>query len=139
MENNQKQVAGKDSTQLQANVINIYNGITEERAREISKETMQQVLNQCSVESGKVAQQRIEDFQDKVLPRIASIEKDFVSFSDPAFQVLYKKAQLSAACSGEDLDYGMLSELIAHRIINKDDTKKKASIEKVSITEWQER
>ena len=130
MENNQKQVAGKDSTLVQAHVINVYNGITEQRAREISKETMQQVLQQCTVESGKVAKQRIEDFQETVLPRIASIEKDFVSFSDPAFQVLYKKAQISAACSGKDLDYGMLSELIAHRINNKDDTKKKASIEK---------
>ena len=91
---------------------------------------MLQVLEKCAFESGAVAQQRIEAFQDIVLPRIESIEKNFVSFSDPAFQVLYKKAQISAACSGRELDYGMLSELIAHRINNKDNIKKKASIEK---------
>lgn len=129
-DNSQKQVAGKDSTQIQAQTIIVNNGITDERAREISKETMQQVLAQNTFESGIVAQQRIEEFQDIVLPRIASIEKDYVSFSDPAFQILYKKAQISAACSERDLDYEMLSELIAHRINNKGNIKKKASIEK---------
>ena len=128
--NSQKQIAGKDSTQLQAENMTVIVGITEERAREISNEFMQQVLKQCAVESGMMAQQRIEAFENIVLPRIESIEKDFASFSDPAFQVLYRKAQISAACSGRNLDYGMLSELIAHRINNKDDIKKKASIEK---------
>ncbi|MBP5404791.1 MAG: hypothetical protein J6Y74_02460 [Clostridia bacterium] len=130
----QKQVAGDNSTQMQAGTIinnnNNYYVMTEEQAREISRECKRQVLESCTAESVLVAQQRIEAFEEKVLMRIESIEKDFVSFSDPAFQVLYKKAQITAACSGRELDYGMLSELIAHRINHKNEIKKKASIEK---------
>ena len=124
------QKAGDNSQQIQTGTVYITNGITEQRVREICSEVAVKVIADNSIESGEVATQRIERFVDLLLPRIQRIEKDFDSFSDPAFQVLLRKAQLTSACTERDCDYSILSELLVHRIKNKGNIKKKASIVK---------
>lgn len=130
MSDKQLQKAGDNSCQLQAENVYIANGITEQRVREICSEMAVQAIAQNSLEANSVAMQRIDRFVDLLLPRIQRIEKDFDSFSEPAFQVLLRKAQLTSACTERDCDYNILSELLAHRINNKSDIKKKASIVK---------
>lgn len=128
----QSQSAGDNSQQIQAQAVYITNGISEQRVREICSEVATRAIADNSFEATNVAMQRIERFVDLLLPRMQQIEKDFASFADPAFQVLLRKAQLTAACSDRENDYGLLSELLAHRIKNKTDIKKKASITKAA-------
>ena len=131
-ENKLVQKAGDGSQQVQASVVNInnYYGITEEKAKELFNKLMAIALKDNVLEGEKIANKRLQKFSEMVLPRIQKIEKDFNSFSDPAFQILIKKAQITSACSEREIDNNLLSELIAHRINNKENIKKKTSIEK---------
>ena len=128
MESKQIQKAGDSSQQIQAQTVYVANGISEQRVREICSEVAVRAIADNSLEASGVAMQRIERFVDLLLPRIQRIEKDFESFADPAFQVLLRKAQLTSACTERDADYSILSELLVHRINNRGNTKKKASI-----------
>lgn len=130
MESKQIQKAGDGSQQIQAQNAYIANGISEQRVREICSEVAVTAIANNSMEASGMAMQRIERFVDLLLPRIQRIEKDFESFADPAFQVLLQKAQLTAICTERDCDYSILSELLVHRINNKTNIKKKASIAK---------
>lgn len=128
--NNQSQSAGDNAQQIQAGTINIYQGITEERARELITEMSQKAISENTAEAFEVANQRMEQFANQLIPRIQQIEESFNSFSDPSFQVLLRKAQLTAACTEREDDYKILSELLVHRVKNKANIKKKASISK---------
>lgn len=130
MESKQVQKAGDGSQQVQAQNVYIVNGISEQRVREICSEVAVAAISNNSLEASDVARQRIDRFVDLLLPRIQRIEKDFESFSDPAFQVLLRKAQIAATCTERECDYNILSELLVHRINNRFDVKKKASIAK---------
>ena len=129
-ENQMVQKARDNSQQMQAQTIIVNYGITEERCRAIYSELSEKALSDQTTEGTAIAEQRIQKLEEKLLPRIQSLEKDFSSFSDPSFQILIKKAQRTAGCSNREMDYGLLTELIAHRINNKGSIKKKASIEK---------
>ncbi len=126
----QIQKAGDGSQQNQATYMIINNGITEERARAICSEVALKEIAECTEEAEKTAKERIDQFAGFFIPRLQQIEEGFQSFTDPAFQVLLRKAQLTAACSGREDDYKILSELLAHRVKNKESGKKKASITK---------
>ena len=130
MSDKQLQKAGDNSQQIQADNVYIVNGISEQRVREICSEVAVKAIADNSNEANEIAMKRIDSFTDLLLPRIQSIEKTFQSFSDPSFQVLLRKAQLTVACSSRDSDYKILTELLTHRINNKKDIKKKASISK---------
>ncbi len=129
---NEKQVqkAGDNAQQIQGQTINIYNGVSEERVRAICSEVAQQVIVTNTLEAAHEAQKRIDRFVDLLLPRIQQVEENFASFSDPAFQALLRKAQLTAVCTEKGSDYEVLSELLVHRIKNRSNIKKKASITK---------
>lgn len=130
MSDKQLQKAGDNSQQIQAQNVYIENGISEQRVREICSEVASKAIADNTFEANDTAMQRIERFVDLLLPRIQRIEKDFSSFSDPAFQVLLRKAQLASACTERESDYSILSELLVHRVKNKSNIKKKASITK---------
>lgn len=128
MESKQIQKAGNNSSQT---VINNYNyGMTEEKALEIYNQQTSLMISTCSEVAKTIASDRVEQFALQLMPRIQQIESDFKSFADPSFQVLLRKAQLTAACTERDDDYKLLTELLAHRINNKHNIKKKASITK---------
>lgn len=127
---NQTQKAGDNAQQIQAGTINIYNGITEERAREICTEVAKKAIEDFSVIAYNTANDRIQDFENELIPRLEKTEHGLEAFSEPAFQILLKKAQIAAACSERECDYKILSELLVHRVKNKSNVKKKASIAK---------
>ena len=124
----QVQKAGDGAYQIQAGTIIV--GIDEKRAREVYTEMSEQTIAQCTSEATATANARIGRFEEELLPRIEKIENDFRSFSDPSFQVLLRKAQLTAACTDREGDYAILAELLTHRVKNKNNTKKKASIQR---------
>lgn len=126
----QIQRAGENSQQVQMINPTIVMGIDEKRVREVCSEVAVETIKQYTQEASAIAISRIEKFTTDLIPRVERIEKDFDSFSDPAFQVLLRKAQLTAACTERDSDYNILSELLIHRIKNKTNVKKKASIAK---------
>lgn len=124
----QSQSAGDNAQQIQAGTVIIQNGITEQRAREIYSEMSSMAIKENTVEAETKVIERIRKLESICLSRIEKEDAGFECFSDPAFQVLIKKAQLTAACTERDNDYSILAELLAHRIKNKTNVKKKASI-----------
>lgn len=123
------QKAGNNSAQLQAGVINIYNGITEERAREIYKEEFEKVI-EFTQDAKKTAIERVCELENRVIPKLSKVDKGLEFFSDPDFQFLLIEAQKAAARSERPVDYDLLSELLLHRVKNDSDREKRLGIKK---------
>ena len=130
MSDKQTQKAGDNSQQIQAGTVIIQNGITEERARAIYSEMSLKTRNENTVEASLKAVERIDKLENLLIPRIEKEDKIFECFADPAFQMLLRKVQMTAVCTDREDDYKILSELLVHRIKNKKNIKKKASISK---------
>lgn len=130
MGDKQTQKAGDNVVQMQIAEAHVTVDFSESRVREICTEVAKKVIADNSYEANELALKRIDRFTDLVLPRIQRLEKDFSSFADPAFQVLLRNAQKTAACTDSDADYELLSELLVRRIEKKDERKVKASIAK---------
>ena len=126
----QKQVAGDGSNQIQAKIVNVYNGVSEERAREIFNEMIPQALNTYTQEAYNTAEERIRKLENMVIPRIMENDDVFRILSDPRFQMLLRKAQLSAASTDIYEDYELLSELIMRHIEKGVDRKNRTGISK---------
>ena len=112
---NQKQKAGNNSQLIQADVINI--GIDEKRAREICDEQFELARQKFTSDAYECANIRVEKLATAVFSKINSIENSLSYFADPSFQILLNKAQVSACSTDRVLDYDMLSELLACRIV----------------------
>lgn len=126
----QKQSAGENSHQLQVGTVIVNQGITEERARAVFTEMIPQALQEYSQDAYKTANDRIEQLENAVMPRILGIDNALTSFSDPAFQLLLRKAQHSAASTERIDDYSLLSELIVCQIQKGSDRKNRTGISK---------
>lgn len=119
--NKSEQTAGDNSTQVQAGTVNNYYnttnivGIDEIRARDICKEEYAIAKANWTHEAQGIAQERVMALEDKIMPKMKQHDETLRIFGDPAFQLVIRKAQMSAASSGEERDLDMLSELIVHR------------------------
>lgn len=119
--NKSEQTAGDNSTQVQAGTVNNYYnttnivGIDETRARDICKEEYAIAKANWTHEAQGIAQERVMALEDKIMPKMKQHDETLRIFGDPAFQLVIRKAQMSAASSGEERDLDMLSELIVHR------------------------
>ena len=119
--NNQSQSAGDNSTQMQATVINnnyytSVTGIDEIRARDICKEEFAVACQNWTKEAIIIAEQRVHQLEDRLMPKMVAFDKSLSFFGDPAFQFTLRQAQISAASSDRESDYEMLSKLLLHRI-----------------------
>lgn len=129
--NNQTQKAGDNATQVQAGVVNYYTniaGIDEKRAREICKEEYALVAQNWSQEALKIANERVQSLEDKVLPKFLEIDSTLHFFADPTFQMTLRKAQMTAASAERDSDFDLLSDLLVHSIEQKGDKKRELGI-----------
>ena len=119
--NKSEQTAGNNSMQVQAGTVNNYYnttnivGIDEERARNICKEEYAIAKANWTQEAQSIAQERAIALENKLIPKMTQHDETLKIFGDPAFQIILRKAQISAASSGEERDLDMLSELIVHR------------------------
>lgn len=72
---NQLQKAGKDSQQIQiGNVIINSAGITEERARAVFNEMIPQALANYTEEAQKIATERVNKLEERIMPQINQVE-----------------------------------------------------------------
>lgn len=118
--NKQSQNAGDNSTQMQAGTINnnYYTtiGIDETRARAICREEYAIVRKNWTNEAASIADNRVHQLEDKLMPKMVAYDNTLKVFADPDFQFTLRQAQISAASSERESDYEMLSELLLHRV-----------------------
>lgn len=115
MLNKQNQNAGDNSQQLQADNMVIHIGINEKRAREIYQEMNLQLRSDYSQEALTIANTRLAEFENKLLPKMEAIDGALEVFADPSFQLLLVEAQKTAASTERPADYDLLAELLIHR------------------------
>lgn len=127
--NDQSANGNTNSNVLQVNG-DYYGGITEERARLICREEYEKVLAEWSFEAGVLVEKRVQKLEDKLLPKMIAQDETLKIFGDPSFQLLIRKAQISAACSEREDDYEMLAELLLHRSEQNDNRERRLGITK---------
>lgn len=115
MGNKQNQKAGDNSQQLQADNMIVHLGIDEKRAREIYQEMNLQVRRDYTKEALEIANSRVTEFENKLLPKMDAVDGALEAFADPSFQLLLVEAQKTAASTERPADYELLSELLIHR------------------------
>lgn len=111
----QSQNGGDGSTNIQTDQMILNVGINEKRAREIYDEMNLQVRKDYSHEALVIANQRIEEFENKLMPKMEEVDGALEAFADPSFQLLLVEAQKTAASTDRKEDYDLLSELLLHR------------------------
>ncbi|PHV16325.1 hypothetical protein CSQ90_14885 [Janthinobacterium sp. BJB303] len=115
MISNQSQKSGDSSTNIQAQQMVVHVGIDEKRAREICHEMNLQSRKDFSQEALNVANSRVAEFENILMPKMAQVEGALEAFADPSFQLLLVEAQKAAASTERPVDYDLLSELLMHR------------------------
>lgn len=130
--NNNEQIAkgNTDSNIIQVNGDLNVNGISEDRARAICHEEYSKALQEWSFEAGTLVEKRVKKLEDVVIPKMIEQDASLKIFGDPSFQLLIRKAQISAACSERDGDYEMLSELLLHRSEQNNNRERRLGISK---------
>lgn len=116
--NKLQQTAGDNSTQVQADLIQITNvlGLDEKRAREICREEYAIAKQNWTEEAVVIADGRVKEFEDRLMPKMIQYDNSLKFFADPAFQFTLRKAQIAAASSERKDDYELLSELLVNRV-----------------------
>lgn len=116
---NQEISSGANSNNYQGeNLTIVHNHITqfdEEKAKQISEYSAKQIIEEYFSNADEIAQKRMNDFENKFIPKLAEIENALKIFNDPAFKLVYRKAQIQAATTTRENDYDLLSELLIHR------------------------
>ncbi|WP_019986376.1 LPO_1073/Vpar_1526 family protein [Rudanella lutea] len=124
----QIQESGDNSQQLQANNMIVNIGIDEKRAREIYQEMNLQLRKDYTQEALEIANLRVTEFENRLLPKMEAVEGALEAFADPSFQLLLVEAQKTAASTERTADYDLLSELLIHRFQKGDNRVTRAGI-----------
>lgn len=111
----QSQKGGDDSNNFQSENMVVQVGIDEKRAREIYKEMILQVKDEFTAEAYEIANKRVIEFENRLMPKMEDVEGALQAFSDPGFQLLLVEAQKTASATERPADYDLLSELLVHR------------------------
>ena len=113
------QKAGNNAQQFQ--IQNLTIGIDEKRAREIYDEKYAIAKRDFTEEALRIANERVKEFENRLIPKIEAVNNGLNAFADPSFQLLLIDAQKAAVATERVVDYDLLSELLAHRIENGND------------------
>ena len=124
----QLQKAGDGATQLQANTVNIYNGVSEERVRSIIQEQYCLARQEYTEDAYRIANERVKQFEESMMSRIMQVENALPSFADPAFQFLLRHALQTAACTERPVDYDLLTELLVCHVQKGENRKNRTGI-----------
>ncbi|PCH94026.1 MAG: hypothetical protein COB83_12675 [Gammaproteobacteria bacterium] len=124
----QSQKGGDGSTNIQAEQMVVHVGIDEKRAREVFQEMNLQLRKEYTQEALDIANTRVAEFENSLLPKMENVEGALEAFSDPSFQILLLNAQKTAASTERPADYDLLSELLIHRFKKGDDRIARAGI-----------
>lgn len=128
MMSKQSQKGGDQSTNIQANEMVVHVGIDEKRAREVFQEMNLQVRREYTREALEVANARVFEFENRLMPKMERVDGALEAFADPSFQLLLVEAQKTAASTERPADYDLLSELLIHRFQKGDNRIARAGI-----------
>ncbi|KAA1164614.1 LPO_1073/Vpar_1526 family protein [Pseudoalteromonas fuliginea] len=128
MMNRQSQKGGDGSTNFQTEQMVVHVGIDEKRAREVFQEMNLQLKREYTQEALDIANARVTEFENSLLPKMENVEGALEAFSDPSFQLLLVDAQKTAAATERPADYDLLSELLIHRFKKGEDRVARAGI-----------
>lgn len=126
----QIQRAGYGSQQIQAENIIINQGISEERVRAICAEQYSILRKEYTEDAYRIADERVEKFEERLMPRITHVEDALPSFADPTFQLLLRHAQQSAATTEREADYNLLTELLVCHVQKGKERKNRVAIKR---------
>lgn len=124
----QNQEGGDNSTNIQADQMVVHVGIDEKRAREVFQEMNLQLRQDYSQEALKIANARVSEFENSLMPKMEKVDGALEAFADPSFQLLLVEAQKTAASTERPADYDLLSELLVHRFQKGDNRIARAGI-----------
>lgn len=117
----QKQDAGDNSHQIQVGTVLVQHGIDEKRVREIFGELYANTKRELTEDALAVANRRVAEFENALMPKVLSVEGAIEAFADPGFQKLLSKAHASAVATDRSTDYELLTELLMHRVHHRED------------------
>jgi hypothetical protein len=114
---NKKQEGAENSTNIQAEVVNVNNGITYSDAKEIAMDVFKSNAIILSREATEIALKRVEEFSDKFLTQLENLHpKAIINLRNPNIQIALFNSQNDFAKTGDnhllDLLVDMLVELI---------------------------
>ncbi len=109
------QKAGANSNQVQAETVNQYLGISENRVSEIIDERCSQALANCVLESRFVAEQRISEFKTEIIGLFVRKPNLVNALAEPSCVDSFGRAARVATRSTERKDKELLSELLGRR------------------------
>jgi hypothetical protein len=87
-----------------------------------------QLKKEYSREALKLASARVEEFENRLMPKMEEVNGALEAFADPGFQLLLVEAQKAAASTERTADYDLLSELLIHRFQKGDNRVMRAGI-----------
>lgn len=116
--NKQIQKAGDNSQIVQANNINININPDKNEIKEISKQTATLVFKESTDQALELIKQRLDKLENIIIEKMPYNEDVISCFKDPSFQLLLKKAQLSASLTDKETDYQIITELLLYRTKN---------------------
>lgn len=111
----QSQKGGDGSTNIQADQMIVQVGIDEKRAREVFQEMNLQLKKDYTQEALNIANARVSEFENCLMPKMDQVDGALEAFADPSFQLLLHEAQKTAASTERVEDYDLLAELLIHR------------------------
>ncbi len=113
---NQKQQAGNDSTNLQAQSITVYQGISYSDAKEIALDVYRANFLQLSQDAAQIACNRAEELTDNFLRQLEVENKAAIdSMREPAMQAALYEAQKQYAKTGDKDLEGLLVDILVER------------------------
>lgn len=128
--NKQVQKAGEGAQQFQVGSMVVNNGFSADNVSQMFKALVPMVIQDYTKEAYRIAEERISNLEDRLMPRIIEIENAIPMFADPIFQMQLKFAQRAAVISDKEEDYELLSELIVAHIKKGQDRKNRTGIQK---------
>ncbi|MDR0899149.1 MAG: hypothetical protein LBM27_02185 [Lactobacillaceae bacterium] len=124
------QKAGNDSVlnQVENQTINI--GADEKRVREVVSEQMSIVIDQASAVAKQVAQERTDKFMLSLIPTITQVPNYSQAMAEPSVLRQLLKSGEIASLTDREIDYKILSQLVARRIEKNGDINSTTAVSK---------
>lgn len=115
MKNNFVQKAGALSNQIQAEVVNQYDGLSAEQVEELVRNQCSLAFSNCVLESRLVVEQRINEFQNEMLGLFYKQPSLVSALEEPSCVDSFQRAACTAAKIPDADGKKMLSELLGRR------------------------
>lgn len=126
---NSGQQAGDQSLLVKIDKVNINSDLIYKQCKDLIDEENKNAILNSRLVAENVASERLEQYENILLPKLVKAEL-LSCFSDPTMQFLFRTSQKAAVCSDRRCDYEMLSEMLIHRVENKENFTISAAIEK---------